>query len=133
MNKKWLFIVNATAGQGKTGRKVNKLMHSLTEHNFDFEIELTKAPMHAVELAMNAVKNGFQKIVAVGGDGTLNEVVNGIMKSGSEKSIHLGLIPEGGGNDFARNFKLSNNIDKAIDLLKKETTINIAVGKIEDQ
>ena len=133
MNKKWLFIVNATAGRGKTGRKVNKLMHSLNEHNIDFEIELTKAPMHATDLAFDAVKNGFQKIVAVGGDGTLNEVINGIMKSGSPESVHLGLIPEGGGNDFARNFKLSNNIDKTIEMLKKEKTINIDVGKIEDK
>ena len=132
MNNKWFFIANATAGRGKTGRKISKLIHSLNEHKFEFEIELTKTPLHATELAKNAIENGFAKIVVVGGDGTLNETVNGIMQSGKQSEITLGLIPEGGGNDFALNFKLSNQIDKAIDMLKKMKTVSIDIGKIED-
>ncbi|RLC50886.1 MAG: diacylglycerol kinase family lipid kinase, partial [Candidatus Cloacimonadota bacterium] len=69
MNNKWFFIANATAGRGKTGRKISKLIHSLNEHKFEFEIELTKTPLHATELAKNAIENGFAKIVVVGGDG----------------------------------------------------------------
>ncbi len=131
MNTKWFFIANATAGRGKTGRKISELIKSLNEHKFDFEIELTKAPLHATELAKEAIKKGYQKIVVVGGDGTLNETVNGIMQSGKQDEIKLGLIPEGGGNDFAMNFKLSNNIDKAIELLEKQKTCKVDIGKIE--
>ncbi|MCF7793719.1 MAG: diacylglycerol kinase family lipid kinase [Candidatus Cloacimonetes bacterium] len=132
MNTKWFLIANATAGRGKTGRKISELIKSLNEHKFDFEIELTKTPLHATELAKEAIKKEYRKIVVVGGDGTLNETVNGIMQSGKQNEIKLGLIPEGGGNDFAMNFKLSNNIDKAIELLKREKTCKVDIGKIED-
>ena len=47
----WLFIVNSTAGQGKTGKKINTLVNTLNRHKFDFEIELTKAPKHATKIA----------------------------------------------------------------------------------
>lgn len=132
MNTKWFFIANATAGRGRTGRKISKLIQSLNEHNFDFEIELTKAPLHAAELAGQAIADGYQKIVVVGGDGTLNETVNGIMQSGKQADLMLGLIPEGGGNDFSLNFKLSNQIDKAIEILKKQKTQTVDVGKVEN-
>lgn len=131
MSEKWFFIANATAGRGKTGRKISALIQSLNEHKFDFEIELTKMPLHATDLARVAAEN-FHKIVVVGGDGTLNEVVNGIMQSGRQSQINLGLIPEGGGNDFSMNFRLSNSIDKAIEILQKEKTQPVDVGKIEN-
>jgi YegS/Rv2252/BmrU family lipid kinase len=131
MNK-WFFIANATAGRGRAGKKISKLITSLNEHGLDFEVELTKAPLHATELAANAIENGYRKIAVVGGDGTLNETVNGIMKSGKQKDMVLGIIPEGGGNDFSMNFNLSNKIDRAIAILKKEKTVPIDLGQIED-
>lgn len=132
MNTKWFFIVNVNAGRGKAGRMINSLIHSLNNHKFDYELELTQAPLHAAELAKNAIDIGFRKIVVVGGDGTLNETVNGIMQSGKQSEVKLGLIPEGGGNDFAMNFKLSNHVDRAIDILKKQKTMQVDVGKIEN-
>jgi len=129
---KWFFIVNSTAGRGKTGKKINSLLKFLNEQNFNYEIELTKAPLHAVELTEQAISNGFKNIVAVGGDGTVNEVVNGIMKSGNPEKINFGIIPEGGGNDFAHHFHLSHKIRKAVKILKKQKTVKVDVGKIED-
>jgi len=131
--KKWCFIVNSTAGRGKTGKKISKLVTSLNEHKLEYEIELTKAPKHAIQLTQDAIKKGFHNIVAVGGDGTLNEVVNGVMLSGESEKINIGIVPEGGGNDFALNFKLSSNIDKAIDLLQKCDIRKIDVGRIENK
>jgi len=130
---KWCFIVNSTAGRGKTGKKISKLVTSLNEHKFDYEIELTKAPQHAIQLTQDAIEKRITNIVAVGGDGTLNEVVNGIMLSGKSENVNLGIVPEGGGNDFALNFKLSSNIDKAVDLLRKFKIRKIDIGKIEDK
>ncbi len=132
-DKKWFFIVNSTAGRGKTGKKISKLVTSLNEHKLDYEIELTKASKHATQLALDAIKKGFHNIISVGGDGTLNEVVNGVMLSGKSEEVNIGIIPEGGGNDFAANFNLSSNIDKAVDILQKFSKRKIDVGKIEDK
>ena len=132
-DKKWFFIVNSTAGRGKTGKKISKLVTSLNRHKLDFEIELTKAPQHAIQIVKDAIKKGFHNIISVGGDGTLNEVVNGVMLSGKSEEINVGIIPEGGGNDFAANFNLSSNIDKAVSTLQKFMIKKIDVGKIEDR
>ena len=132
-DKKWFFIVNSTAGRGKTGKKISKLVTTLNEHKLDYEIELTKAAKHATQLAKDAVEQGFRNIISVGGDGTLNEVVNGVILSGKSEEVNIGIIPEGGGNDFAANFNLSSNIDKAVDVLQKFNLRKIDVGKIEDK
>ncbi len=129
----WLFIVNSTAGQGKTGKKINTLVNTLNRHKFDFEIELTKAPKHATEIARNYIKKGFRKIVAVGGDGTINEIITGIMLSGKAEDVIFGIVPKGGGNDFARNLHFPHKIDKSIKILEKKYVLPVDVGKIEDQ
>lgn len=128
---RWFFVVNATAGQGKTGKKINQLILALNKYNFDYEIEITKYAGHGIELAGRAVKAGFEKIIAVGGDGTANEVMNGILNQDKSGKIVLGIIPEGGGNDFARVFHLSSDITKSILRLKQHKIINIDVGKVE--
>ncbi|MBN1326519.1 MAG: diacylglycerol kinase family lipid kinase [Candidatus Cloacimonetes bacterium] len=130
--KRWLFIINSTAGRGKTGRKICKLVNLLNERGFDYDVEITKAPRHAIELTRNKIKDGYRKIAAVGGDGTINEVVNGIMISKKSDEVILGLIPEGGGNDFSRNFRIPSDLEKAVDILEKENTSRVDVGKIED-
>lgn len=132
-DKKWFFIVNPTAGRGKTGKKISKLVTTLNEHKLDFEIELTKAAGHATQLAQEAIKRGFHNIISVGGDGTLNEVVNGVMLSGKVEEVNVGIVPEGGGNDFAMNFNLSSKIDKAVEILQRLNIKKIDVGKIEDR
>jgi len=132
-DKRWFFIVNSTAGRGKTGKKISKLVTSINEHKLDFEIELTKAPLHAIQLAKDAIKRGFHNIVSVGGDGTLNEVVNGVMHSGKADEVNVGIIPAGGGNDFAASFNLSSNISKAVNTLQKFVTKKIDIGKIENR
>ncbi len=129
---KWLFIVNATAGGGKTGKKINQLVHSLTKHQFTYDIELTKFPKHATQLAKAALQDDYFNIIAVGGDGTLNEVVNGVMQSEKKRQCRLGLLPEGGGNDFAVNFGLPRNIERSVNILGRGRSSKIDVGKIED-
>ena len=132
MDKKWFFIVNTIAGRGRTGNKLSNLITAINKHQIDFELEVTKAPLHATELAIDAVNEGYKDIVAVGGDGTINEVVSGIMKTDKHKEITLGIIPEGGGNDFSHSFNISNHLNKAIETLLRYKTIKIDVGKLED-
>ncbi|MCD4795977.1 MAG: diacylglycerol kinase family lipid kinase [Candidatus Cloacimonetes bacterium] len=131
-NEKWFFIVNAIAGIGKTGRLLSRFITILNDHKLDFDIEITKAPKHATKLALDAVNNGYTRIAAVGGDGTVNEVVNGIMLSQRSDEVTFGIIPEGGGNDFARNFDIPNFVGKAVSTLEKHNTTKVDVCKIED-
>lgn len=129
----WFFIVNSTAGRGRAGRKITELLDKLNSLNIPFEIEVTKAPRHAVELARSAiVDKGFRHLVAVGGDGTLNEVINGIMLSGHNNEVKLALFPEGGGNDFAKYFHLSPSIHRDVELLVRREVLPIDVGRIND-
>ncbi len=130
---RWGFIVNTTAGRGRTGKLLCKLVNILSKYNFPYDLEITKVPRHAIELARNYAKKGYRKIVAVGGDGTINEVINGIMLSKKSSDIKFGIIPEGGGNDFARNFRVTKDVEAAVKILEKENTTPVDVGKIENQ
>ena len=132
MNRdRWFFVVNSTAGRGKAGRKITDMLSTLNGLDIPFEIEITKAPKHAIQLTKDAILHrGFRHIVAVGGDGTLNEVVNGIMNSGKNDEVKLALFPEGGGNDFAKYFHLSPSIRRDVELLVRKDVITIDVGVV---
>jgi YegS/Rv2252/BmrU family lipid kinase len=133
MTGKWFFIVNSTAGNGKTGKKINALINMLNQQNFDFQIELTRYSRHAIELAQVACMEGFQNIIAVGGDGTASEVAAGIARSGEAEQVNFSVIPEGGGNDFCKNFHLSHNIEKCLNQLINGKIIKIDIASFEDQ
>ncbi len=91
------FIVNPVSGNGRTGRLVPRLVGLARRLGLDFDLQLTQAPQHATELASEH-SSEFDVVVAVGGDGTVNEVAAGAVKS---KAV-MGVIPTGTGNDFAR-------------------------------
>src|SRR5215210_942019 len=102
--EKLLVILNPWAGRGTAGQKRPELEQALRETGADFAIVTTHAVGGAIELAWQGVERGYGRIVAVGGDGTLNEVVNGI--KGAEASLgrraRLGVIPLGTGSDFIK-------------------------------
>lgn len=104
-------ILNPEAGSVKNvGAVVRRIRHLP-----DVEVRLSTRKGDAVRFARTALRNGCEMIVAAGGDGTLNEVVNGI---GATKShVRLGLIPLGTGNDFARTLGLPTDLDEAIAVL----------------
>ena len=87
---------------------------------------------HAIELAKQATENGCDYMVAVGGDGTLHEVINGVFQSNipSKEYPAIGLLPYGSANDFARTARISNSIEELIELIQSNTTQKIDLGKI---
>ena len=97
INKEWVFIVNPIAGNvyGKT--IVPKLREMILKHNVDAEIIFTERSGHASELSEFYFKKGFKYIIAVGGDGTFNEVSRSLI---NKKDVTTGIIPAGTGNDF---------------------------------
>ena len=104
-------ILNPHAGSVRDRTTIVKRIRHLP----DAEVHLTTRKGGATRLARTAVRKGCEMIVAAGGDGTLNEVVNGIGESGAR--VRLGLIPLGTGNDFARTLGLPTDLDQAIGVI----------------
>jgi diacylglycerol kinase (ATP) len=100
---RFLIIVNPTARQGNGARQIPAIRAAMTRLDAEFEIVQTQRPGHAIEIAERAASGNYEVIVAVGGDGTVNEVVNGLLRaaSGNQTAIPVGVIPVGSGNDFA--------------------------------
>lgn len=117
-------------GISRKKKKFYKEIYPILTDHFNVEVLETQHAGHAEELAATALNQEFDCILAAGGDGTLNHVINGMMKNGSGNLPPIGLIPLGSGNDFARTCSLRPEARQLIQLLKagpKPTDI----GKIE--
>lgn len=122
MKKKICFIVNPISGVGRH-KVVEKLIDQhLNRTLFDYEIVYTKAAKHATELAKQAVANDFNIVVAVGGDGSVNEVARGLIGS----TTAMAIMPAGSGNGFARHMKIPLDLKKAMNIINdaKEASID---------
>lgn len=115
------FIVNPSAG-GHQGSKIKKtlsvLQHRLAEKCVKYVIHMTNTPHHATEITASLIKNGATDIIAVGGDGTLHEVINGF---DNFENVNMGIIPCGTGNDFATALGLPLDPAKALDIILDST------------
>jgi YegS/Rv2252/BmrU family lipid kinase len=120
-----LFLVNPEAGNGKAKREWPAIAEIIKENLSEYDFEFTQHPLHATELARNAVLKGYETIVSCGGDGTLNEVVNGI--AGSE--VRMGLIPLGTGSDFGKTIGI-RSVDDAIKALKGNKFERVDVSNV---
>lgn len=122
--KKIVFILNPISGTRKKA-EVPRLLRQLLDHNrYSYEIAETARPFHAHELAKGAAEAGADMVVAVGGDGTVNEVAGGLLYS----STALGILPFGSGNGLARHLGIPVDTSEAIQLLNtpKHITIDAA-------
>ncbi|HMM12126.1 MAG TPA: diacylglycerol kinase family lipid kinase [Bacteroidales bacterium] len=131
---KWLVVVNPKAGSGKCEKDWPTIQELLVKGGFSFISVLTERPYHAIEITRMMVNDlGFTKIIAVGGDGTLNEVVNGIFQQTrfATTEIMLGMITVGTGNDWGRMYNFPLKYEKAIRILSKQRTFLQDVGKVK--
>jgi diacylglycerol kinase (ATP) len=108
-----LFIVNKYAGTGYQPQVEGRILMACAKFEVECTIEFTTGPGHATELAQQGVAKKFDLVVAVGGDGTLNEVARGLLHT----TTPMGIIPKGSGNGLARHLGISMKIDKALDQL----------------
>ncbi len=130
----WLVLVNPNAGLRAGEKDWPEINHLLSHYGFNFDVVFTEKPFHGIELSRFMIQEkGYRKIIAVGGDGTLNEVVNGIFqqKRYKETEIILGMITVGTGNDWARMYSFPKNYKKAVKILRKERTFLQDVGKVK--
>ena len=122
---KYHFILNPVAGRGKAYHAIKKIRSMLREFIIDHKISITDAPCHATELAKESLMSE-DVVVAVGGDGTINEVMNGLVNS--KKA--LGILPFGSGNDFAKATNIPHNIHEAIRVIINNKRKLIDIGKV---
>jgi YegS/Rv2252/BmrU family lipid kinase len=124
-------IVNPVAGACSTRRKWPRISKLLKYVGLSFDYEYTEGVGHAVELARVAASDGYQYIVAVGGDGTVNEVANGILRSINPTEIRLGVVSTGTGSDFARSTGIPRDYTSACSSLCSSRGRLIDVGMAE--
>ncbi len=124
-NQKWMFIVNPNAGSGKALSDWDTIAKLLKIEEIDYDYILTQYPFHGIELAKQKLKEGYRKFVAVGGDGTLHEIVNGIMQEDKAiaKECKIGIIPIGNGNDWGRTYHFPSAYISAIQTIKAEKSV----------
>lgn len=124
-------IVNPVAGAGRTFKKWPHISDLLKSIGLRFEHDITEAPKHAIELARAAVRKGYELVVCVGGDGTINEVVNGLYDSGAIKDVTLGIISTGTGSDYVRTIGIPPYYVDACQRLLNPTKLQVDIGVVE--
>lgn len=126
MKKKLVFIINPISGTSNKAAIPDLIDTTLDKDLFDYEILLTERAGHACELASNAKDAGIDVVVAVGGDGTVNEVARSIVHSNTA----LGIIPCGSGNGLARHLMLPMNVRKSIEIINRFEVHDLDYGII---
>ncbi len=122
--EKWLIILNPVAGGGRAKKLEGLIRSELAKENIDYDLALTSGPGEASILAEN---ENYGTVVAVGGDGTINEVAKGLMK---RKGARLGIIPAGTGNDLSRSLSIPKDTCQAIKILVEGRTKKLDIGCI---
>jgi len=124
-------IVNPVAAAGKVGKQWPQLRHTLLQYGLQFEADLTQYPGHATELARKALDDDFRHLISIGGDGTLNEIVNGLFMDGHVPSdVVLSIIPGGTGSDFVRTLGIPHNPKQACPATLSPKTRVVDIGEI---
>lgn len=130
---KTFLVVNPRSAGGQTGKRWAELSAQVGRALGEFGHEFTAGAMDAARIARKALQDGYECVVAVGGDGTINEVVNGFFHEG--RAINplaaLGVIPRGTGGDFRRAFGWDLDLDSALARLRTEKTEPFDVGLVE--
>jgi diacylglycerol kinase (ATP) len=123
-----VFVVNPASGNGKTGRLWPELAERAAVRGLHGDALLTERPGHASDLAEQAAANGARVVVVVGGDGTVNEAVNGLRRAGSD-GVELAILPRGTGDDFARTFGIPGDFDRALEIAAHGRARTLDIGR----
>lgn len=125
---KILFLINPKSGVGGKGSIVRSIRELVDKNKYIVDIKKTQYVAHATELAKDAVSRGVDVVVAVGGDGTVNEVARALVDS----ETALGIIPCGSGNGLARHLGIPIDVRRAIEFLNKAVPVKVDYGKINN-
>ncbi|MEX0957879.1 MAG: diacylglycerol kinase family protein [Burkholderiales bacterium] len=133
MSRAWLAVLNPVSGGGRGLRHRARIESRLRAAGVDCELVVSGHAGHAIQLAQDAALSGYRRFLAIGGDGTLNELLNGAMRS--EKldagEATLGLIPVGRGNDWARTHRVPHDYRTAAELIARGRWVAHDAGLVE--
>jgi len=121
------FIINSRLVDPK---KIEEKFTAVNTFNFEFSFLPTKHAKHAEELTLYAIEKGCKWIVSVGGDGTLNEVINCIIKNNFNQDVKVALLPYGTGNDYSLSINTTNDPKKLLMAIYNHEVIKVDVGKV---
>lgn len=129
---KYKIIVNPIAGRGAGEKSIPLIKGLLQDYGLDFDLVRTECPWHAAELAQQAVSDGYEVVVAVGGDGTANEVLNGLMqaKQAGRSTATMGFINVGRGNDFGFGVGVPKGVAAGCKVLQQGYRRVIDIGRV---
>ncbi len=129
MSSKILFIINKYSGTGFRDSVEGRIIDACAKLNLEATIEYTQHKGHATELARQAVRDGVSRVFAMGGDGTVNEVAQGLVHSGTA----LGILPKGSGNGLARHLGIPLRIHNALRLLERHQIIEMDTFSVNER
>ncbi len=132
--KAWMVIVNPAAGAGAVKSQWPKIKQELRIQKIEFSYLLSKYPKHILKLVKKAMEEGYKHFIGVGGDGTMNEIVNAILLNSGRANVidfKIASIPAGTGNDWIKTHQIKNDIKLSIDYIKKNLTRFHDVGVID--
>lgn len=127
MKSKMLIIANPAAGANKASKIIPLVEEILKKKGLDYVLEITRCKGDETGIARDGIKKGFKLITALGGDGTVNQVVNGIMGSG----VTLGIIPAGTGSDLVKTLNIPVKTEDAVDVFLNGKEHLIDIGEIK--
>ncbi len=129
MSDKWFAVSNPASGGGRGSRDRERIATLLRESGLDMDMAASEYQGHTLKLAADAARSGFRKFLAIGGDGTLNEMLNGALASGAgEGEALFGLVPVGRGNDWARTHRIPTRYRDAVAVLRRGRAVDHDVG-----
>lgn len=125
-------ILNPVSGRGAGASNRALIENQFNRLDLDFKTDISEKPGHAIQLARQAVRDGYSAVVAAGGDGTVNEVINGLMlaKQAGEGASALGVICVGRGNDFAYGVGIPIDIQRNCEMIAENRRRTIDVGQV---
>jgi len=130
MAERTLVIVNPASGNGRTGRRWKGLADRVRAALGPFEVESTTAPRDAARIAREGVRAGIERVIVAGGDGTVNEVADGLLGAGLGGYAQIGLLPFGTGGDFARALGVPPRVEDALESLRGGRERRIDAGRL---
>jgi YegS/Rv2252/BmrU family lipid kinase len=130
---KTIVIVNPASGRGRAKKQLPTIERILRASGLDFDLQQSERPWHAAEIAEAAARRGIDAVIAAGGDGTVNEVINGLMRARLDGFVQtaLGVLGIGTGNDFAASLNLPGNLNETVGAILRNTRRSVDIGLLK--
>ncbi|MBN2266111.1 MAG: diacylglycerol kinase family lipid kinase [Candidatus Aminicenantes bacterium] len=132
MRLKTKVIVNPASNRGRTRKRWSEIFDGLKSFLREFKFDFTEKPLHATALAREAIKDGVELLIGVGGDGTMNEIANGFYEDRRiiNPEVTLGLVPSGTGCDLIRSLNIPAGLRGALRVLTDAPAVRVDVGQV---